>query len=421
MKRINLIAALLLGTIAFTGCEKDNMDVDRGGQVSEKAKQALTEKYPDATNITWISKGEYVVANFSLPVMRSANTSGNDHSAWFDNSGDWYMTETEIPYTALPEAVKSSFQNSEYKDWEIDDIDMLEREGVETIYVIEVEGMQDRQEIEIDLYYTADGVLTKKVVDSDPDYDYEDYIPSKLPNGIEEYIRAHYPNARILDIDTEDGMTEIEILDGSSCIELLFDRSGTWIYSKTEVEVHEVPTVVMQALTAEYASYYIDDIDFYQTGEGSYYRFDLESASGDIKIDITPDGAISVVKPDKNPGNGQMLDSAIADFIAEKYNGAVILEFDYDDGWLEVEIIHENREKDLYFNGAGKWIRTEWDIRYNELPETVKTAITASEWAAYSIDDIEYVQTPAEEYYRIELESGKQEITLKITESGNIL
>lgn len=37
MKRINLIAALLLGTIAFTGCEKDNMDVDRGGQVSEKA------------------------------------------------------------------------------------------------------------------------------------------------------------------------------------------------------------------------------------------------------------------------------------------------------------------------------------------------------------------------------------------------
>ena len=177
----------------------------------------------------------------------------------------------------------------------------------------------------------------------------------------------------------------------------------------------------MQALTAEYASYYIDDIDFYQTSEGSYYRFDLESASGDIKIDITPDGAISVVKPDKNPGNGQMLDSAIADFIAEKYNGAVILEFDYDDGWLEVEIIHENREKDLYFNGAGKWIRTEWDIRYNELPETVKTAITASEWAAYSIDDIEYVQTPAEEYYRIELESGKQEITLKITESGNIL
>ena len=37
------------------------------------------------------------------------------------------MTETDIPYNALPQAVKMSFENSEYASWKRDDIDKLER------------------------------------------------------------------------------------------------------------------------------------------------------------------------------------------------------------------------------------------------------------------------------------------------------
>ena len=49
------------------------------------------------------------------------------------------MTESEITYEMLPEAVKKAFSSSEYANWKIDDIDKLERAGMEIIYVIEVE------------------------------------------------------------------------------------------------------------------------------------------------------------------------------------------------------------------------------------------------------------------------------------------
>ena len=39
----------------------------------------------------------------------------------------------------------------------------------------------------------------------------------------------------------------------------------------------------------------------------------------------------------------------------------------------------------------------------------------------YTIDDIEYVQTPDAEYYLVELECGKQEIELRITAEGRVL
>lgn len=45
------------------------------------------------------------------------------------------MTETDLPYAALPEAVKNAFQNSEYGSWRPDDVDMIEREGMEPVYV----------------------------------------------------------------------------------------------------------------------------------------------------------------------------------------------------------------------------------------------------------------------------------------------
>lgn len=221
-------------------------------------------------------------------------------------------------------------------------------------------------------------------------------------------------------------MTEVEILDGRICRELLFDGTGNWIYTKTEVRRSEVPAAVSSALAAsEYKDYYIDDIDHYQSAaEGEYYRFDLESRNGDVKVNITPDGTLTVVRPgsgNSGTGNGSTLDVTAAEFIANKYPGAVVLEKDYDDGFLEVEIWHENSEKEVCFNGAGEWVCTQWDIRYGELPQDVAEAIAASQWASYYIDDIEFIQSPSGEYYLVELERGEREVTLRIDAQGRIL
>ena len=123
-----------------------------------------------------------------------------------------------------------------------------------------------------------------------------------------------------------------------------------------------------------------------------------------------------------NPGqgNGQMVNVEISSFIHQKYPGARIVEYDYDDGLLEVEIFHEYLEKEVYFNGRNQWVYTEWDIRPNALPQAVKDAIAASQWATFEIDDMEYVQTPQQEYYLIELESGNREVELRVKADGTI-
>lgn len=414
---------LLVSALALAGCDKNGDDASREPAVSEQAQAALAEKYPAATNVRWTAKDQYVVASFSLPASRAE--AGNDLAAWFDNGGAWYMTETDIPFTVLPQAVRTAFNASEYAaaPWMVDDVDMLEREGVETIYVIEVEKRENGIETEVDLYYSADGVLVKMLTDSAPDYDYGDYIPSRPATGIEEYIRTNYPGARITEIDYEHGMTEVEIIDSRTPRELLFDGSGAWVYTKTEVRRSDVPQTVIQALESSgYAAYRIDNIDHYKTPDKEFYRFDLESALGDVKVDIALNGTLTLKQPDApGQGNGQLVDAAISEFIASKYPGAQIFEQDYDDGLLEVEIWHDGREKDVYFNGRSEWVRTAWDIRRSELPQAVTAAIAASEWAAFSIDDIEYVQTPTAEYYLVELERGEREIELRIDAGGTIL
>lgn len=423
MKTRIKIMTLLVSALALASCENED-NSSREPAVSKQAQAALAAKYPSAANVAWQTKGSYVVASFSLPESR-AEAGGNDLAAWFDNGGAWYMTETDIPFTALPEAVQTAFNASEYAaaPWRVDDVDMLEREGVETIYVIEVEKRENGTETEVDLYYSADGVLVKMLTDAASDYDYGDYIPSQPATGVEEYIRTNYPGARITEIDYEHGMTEVDIIDGRTPRELLFDGSGAWVYTKTEVRRNDVPETVMQALQAsEYTAYWIDDIDHYKTPDKEFYRFDLESAQGDVKVDITLDGTVTLKQPGMpGQGNGQLVDAAVAEFIASKYSGAQIMEYGYDKGLLEVEIWHENREKEVYFNGQNAWVRTEWDIRRSELPQPVTAAIAASQWSGYSIDDIEYVQTPTAEYYLVELERGKQEIELRITAEGTIL
>lgn len=423
MKRNTILMTLLVSALALAGCDKNEDNGSREPAVSQQAKAALAAKYPSATNVAWQTKGNYVVASFSLPASRAE--AGNDLAAWFDNGGAWYMTETDIPFTALPQAVRTAFNASEYAaaPWTVDDVDMLEREGVETIYVIEAEKRENGIETEVNLYYSADGVLVKMLTDSAPDYDYGDYIPSRPATGIEEYIRTNYPGARITEIDYEHGMTEVEIIDSRTPRELLFDGSGAWVYTKTEVRRSDVPQTVIQALeNGEYAAYRIDDIDHYKTPDREFYRFDLESAQGDAKVDIVLDGTLTLKQPDApGQGNGQLVDAAISEFIASKYPGAQIFEQDYDDGLLEVEIWHEGREKEVYFNGRSAWVRTAWDIRRSELPQAVTAAIAASDWAAFSIDDIEYVQTPTADYYLVELERGEREIELRIDAGGTIL
>lgn len=446
MKQKLMIVAAASAAVFLSSCsERHNVEIYEG--VPEAVVEAFAGMYPDATDVDWSEKDIYWVATFGETPTKTAS---GRNSAWYDETGNWYMTEQNWTNDRLPSAVADAFAASEYGSWRIEDIDYIRRYGVETVYVLEVEGEKDGIWMEVDLYYTESGVLVKEVVDADPGYDYGDFIPSRPSSSIEDFISQKYPGARIVDVENGRNGSEVEIVDGRVVRELYFDSTGNWIMTKTEVWYSSLPSAVQNVISTQYQNYRAEDADYYETADnGNFYRIELESRYGDTVVEIDAEGNILSGQPGsgqtpgqdpgQNPGQGPGQDpdhgsghvpdygggsgesSTVAGLIEEMYPGAVILERDYDDGYLQIEIRHEGRSKDVYFNGRLEWVRTEWDVRYQELPEAVLNILN-TDYSSYRIDDLTWVETPDTSYYLVELEGRyDDERRIRVTPDGTVL
>lgn len=415
------VSALAVSTCIATGCS-DNEDgrPPVTNPVSAEVQASFAEQFPGARDVEWEVRGTYAVADFSYADSQSGDWVSS--TAWYSQTdGTWLMSEYDLRFERLPEAVKTAFQQSEYAGWHVDDVDLIRRDGVTLLYVVEVE--QGGQEM--DLYYAEDGVLVKALADTDGRHDYSDLIPATPTGSVQEFIQSRYPGARIVEIDADDGLTEVELIDADHVLrEAVFNRSGEWLYTQTEVRRADLPATVTDAWNAsEYAAangYRLDDIDYYETAsDGNYYRLELESRYGDVKLKVTPDGDLSLFTP---TGGGTIVADTVDEAIQRLCPGAIVIEKDYDDGYLEVEIRHEGREKEMLFNGQNDWVLTRWDVAYRELPEAVLTAFRQSEYAQWELDDITYTQTPTGEWYVLEVEDYRTDTDryLRITPGGEI-
>lgn len=271
---------LIIGILCLTSCDKDNDSI----LPNETVTKAFTEKFPTASQVKWEKKNTYMVADFVYDQYKT--------SAWFDNNGQWYMTETELrSLEALPEAVRTALKNSKYANWATDDIDCLERPDTEKVYVIEVKNGRE----EYDLYYSEDGILIKAIPDTDND-DYEDQLlPTQpLPSAITDFINTRYPGARIIETEIEHGLTEVDIIHGNRSKEVVFNNKQEWLNTHYDVRENEVEPTVMQTLAgSEYKDFYIDDIEKYETPAGDYYLFELEKGTQEVDIKIDLKGQIT--------------------------------------------------------------------------------------------------------------------------------
>ena len=190
-KILTVFTLMIAGVFAFTACSDDNSPGNQPDgtplnptDVPAAVLNAFEKQYPDANNVQWTKKDNYAVATFT----KSGDTSGQQ-SAWFAwDNGIWGMTEYEIPYSLLPDDVRTAFEASEYaaSPWRYDrEIDVLQRNETETLYVIEVEKNEAGTETEVDLYYTADGLLVKEIIDAERDKDSGPCEPAgRIPKGV---------------------------------------------------------------------------------------------------------------------------------------------------------------------------------------------------------------------------------------------
>ncbi len=269
-------------TWSLQSCDNDDND---SITVPAELQSTFSSRFPNAANVKWETKSGYYVADFY---------DGYKASAWFTRDGKWQMTETDIPYNALPQTVKTSFESSEYASWKRDDIDKLERAGVETVFVIEVE----KQNQEVDLYYSADGTLIKSIVDTDDDN--IEHLPVQLTEAMKNFINEKYPNARIMEVDVEDdrndwdsGYTEVDIMHNGISKDVLFDQTGNWYSTSWEVRQNELPEAVSSTLKNQYGEYRFDEAEYVEKADGTiYYRIELEKGEVDKVVNIGENGTV---------------------------------------------------------------------------------------------------------------------------------
>lgn len=291
MKLKMYFALLAMGMIGLQSCSNDDDDDLPSSQVPEAIRNAFDSSFSNTANLSWetktVSKGQYYKAEFN-----NKSDNGYKTEAWYTADGTWYMTETEMPYNAIPQAVKTSFESSEYASWKRDnEVDRIERNAVkEIIYIIEVESPQD---VDMDLHYSADGILVKAVND-DSDGDNESLLPdtpSEMVTAATEFIQKNYPNARIIEIETEHGVIEIDIIHDNRSKEVLLGTTYEWI--STSWDVYTLPAKVREAINAsQYNGYVVDDAEYFETPAGNYYLVELEQGKNEVKIKITEEGEI---------------------------------------------------------------------------------------------------------------------------------
>lgn len=432
MKTFRTLSALLLaGTLCLAACNDETRGTDpvTPADIPSGILENFENQYSGVNRVTWTKKNGYALASFTLP-----GSNGNTIAWYALGNSQWNMTETEILFTALPEKVKTEFNKSAYaaQPWHTDsEVDVLQRNASETLYIIEVSKKENNIETEVDLYYTEDGILVKTLIDAEADNDHEEYLPQPPAGSIADWLNSNFPGARIIDIDKEYAGTEVEVVHEGLVHEILFDNASAWIQTKTGYEhgnLTLVPTVVLDAARTAYPGATIDEVEKYKTAaNGTYYEVELENRfHDDLKIYISESGEV-IERPTPGgessggSGSGIPVGGDIETFIAKQYPGAVIVEKDYDDGYLEIDIRHNGIEKEIRFNGSNEWIKTTWDILPAGLPEAVKNTLD-SRYPGYRTDDIETVETPTQKWYEIELENktGNTDLKIWIDETGNV-
>lgn len=217
--RIAAALVICLAVVSFSSCNKNDQNIP------QEVKSAFNEQYPNAKRAVWEVEGDYYEVTFK--------ENKSTKIAWYANRNnvEWIMTKTCLHVLDfLPEAVRNSFRASIYFSWHLDDVDIIERPGVEIIYVLEVEN----NNVDVELHYSASGLLVNVITETDGHQSDSSYFLDSLPDGIMQHINAFFPNALILDIEIEHDKIEVKILFNNIVYELEFSHAGLFIHSEID-------------------------------------------------------------------------------------------------------------------------------------------------------------------------------------------
>lgn len=242
-----------------------------------------------------------------------------------------------------------------------------------------------------------------------------------ISDKVVEFIQGRYNGADIRHAEYEgNGFLEVEIIHDSRMKDVYFNKVDEWVYTSWNVRPDELPAIVKESLVAAYPDFVLDDVDFIERADASYYEVELKKGGAEIVVFVSPEGEI-LSSSTGEPGTKPVISEAIRAFIKGKYPDAVITDFGNNvNGLFEVDILDGGIEKDVYFDSQDNWVQTDWDVPVSSLPNAVTSAV-ASNFPEFIIDDADYVERPEIVFYELELEKGGVEQLVYIAPDGTVI
>jgi len=146
MKRQIIIFLPLAFLIA--SCNGQNISRDK---VPSLVLNTLKAKYPLINDVDWEKHGNIYEAEFDL-------NDSTEISVRIDEAGGLIMQKQDVPNSNLTSEIAAVIK-SQYKDYTIDDVEKIEKDGV-IYYQVELKGKNKK---EVNLVLLPDGTEEKKI------------------------------------------------------------------------------------------------------------------------------------------------------------------------------------------------------------------------------------------------------------------
>lgn len=252
-----------------------------------------------------------------------------------------------------------------------------------------------------------------------------------IPNtSVLEAFNIKYPTASLIKWENKNPYITAEFVDNNQAHTAWFDTQGQWYMTETELkDITQLPPDVLTAFqSSPYATWTTDDIDCLERSDAeTIYVIEVKKGNQEYDLHYSTDGILLQAVPDNDTDDYEeylpdptALPAALQEFITKQYPGARIVDTEKKHSQTEVDIIHEKKSKEVVFDTQNQWINTHYDVLKNEVENNVLQALNQSEYANYTIDDIEKYETANGYYYLFELEKGEMEIELQIDTKGQI-
>lgn len=225
------------------------------------------------------------------------------HLLYFDVTGAWEYTKTEIDHHKLPTVITTALSASEYAGYEVEDVFEYNTASAGHYYVIEVKNHKDHLELRI----SDEGIISLNTSEpgSSNTPDSSDQTDTPNQNGymneteVKEFIAERYPDASVLKYDRDDNELEVKLDYNGIEIKIEFERYASgyvWVESEWDFgrTTTFAPDGVQATLASEtYAFYRLEYLKYCEKAtEANYYEAGLKLQKSEIKVKMDENGNV---------------------------------------------------------------------------------------------------------------------------------